>query len=148
MDKAATILKRDALGRVTHTREQREALLDEFERSGMKGRPFARMAGVSYPTFATWIQKRRHARGDYARKEPRPAPRAHSAAVRLVELALPARDASALAVCAAPPPEGSAAPLDLILPGGARLLLTDTRQAELAAHLLRALNTPPLPVSC
>ena len=38
-----TILKRDALGRVTITREQREALLDEFERSGLKGMPFARM---------------------------------------------------------------------------------------------------------
>lgn len=59
-----TILKRDALGRVTVTREQRVALLDEFERSGLKGRPFARMAGVNYPTFANWIQKRRHARGE------------------------------------------------------------------------------------
>jgi hypothetical protein len=49
MDKAATILKRDALGRVTHTRGQREALLDEFERSGMKGRPFARMPGKKSP---------------------------------------------------------------------------------------------------
>ncbi len=47
-----TILKRDAMGRVTITREQREALLDEFERSGLKGMPFARMVGVAYPTFA------------------------------------------------------------------------------------------------
>lgn len=42
MDKnraGTTILRRDALGRVTHTREQREALLDEFERSGLKGPP-------------------------------------------------------------------------------------------------------------
>ncbi len=50
-----TILKRDALGRVTVTREQREALLDQFERSGLKGQPFARMAGVNYQTFAVWI---------------------------------------------------------------------------------------------
>ena len=34
------ILKRDVLGRITVTREQREALLDEFERSGQKGVPF------------------------------------------------------------------------------------------------------------
>jgi hypothetical protein len=33
-DKATMILKRDVLGRVTVTREQRERLLDEFERSG------------------------------------------------------------------------------------------------------------------
>jgi|GEM_PF-2203846 len=34
-----SFLKRDALGRVTLKREQREALLDEFERSGIKGQP-------------------------------------------------------------------------------------------------------------
>ena len=70
---ATKILKRDALGRVTLTGEQREALLDEFERSGLKGKPFARLAGVNYPTFASWIQKRRHARGDYARAPRRQA---------------------------------------------------------------------------
>ena len=53
-----TLLKQDVLVRVTLTRDKREALLDEFERSGMKGRPFARMAGVNYQTFASWIQKR------------------------------------------------------------------------------------------
>lgn len=35
-----TILKRDALGRVSMSREQRETLLDEFERSTLKGAPF------------------------------------------------------------------------------------------------------------
>lgn len=61
-DAAATkILKRDALGRVTLTGEQREHLLDEFERSGLKGAQFALAAGVKYQTFAHWVQKRRHA---------------------------------------------------------------------------------------
>ena len=55
-----TILKRDVLGRVGYPRGQREALLDEFERSGLKGAAFARTVGISYPTFASWIQKRRH----------------------------------------------------------------------------------------
>ncbi len=63
----ATILKRDVLGRITVTQEQREALLNEFERRGLKGLPFARMAGVNYPTFASWIQKRRRARGQYGK---------------------------------------------------------------------------------
>ena len=40
------ILKRDALGRIGYTRGQREALLDEFERSGLKGAAFARMIGI------------------------------------------------------------------------------------------------------
>ena len=64
-DYRTTILKRDAQGRVGYPRGQREALLDEFERSGLKGAAFARTIGISYLTFANWIQKRRHARGDY-----------------------------------------------------------------------------------
>ena len=63
---STTPLKRDVLGRVTLPAAQREALLDEFERSGMMGRPFAKLLGINYPTFASWIQKRRRARGDYA----------------------------------------------------------------------------------
>ena len=31
------LLKTDVLGRVKHTREQREKILDEFERSGVSG---------------------------------------------------------------------------------------------------------------
>jgi hypothetical protein len=42
-DEATTILKRDVLGRVTITKEQGEALLDEFERSGLKGLSFGRL---------------------------------------------------------------------------------------------------------
>jgi hypothetical protein len=132
-----TLLKQDVLGRVTLTRARREALLDEFERSGMKGLPFARMAGVRYPTFANWIQKRRRARGDYAQQaaaastsQPK---RTRKAALRLVEVALPpGLPRAELTVTAA---------LELLLPGGARLLLHDARQTELAAHLLRNLNT-------
>jgi hypothetical protein len=42
-DEATTILNRDVLGRVTISKEQREALLDKFERSGLKGLPFGRL---------------------------------------------------------------------------------------------------------
>ena len=68
-DGPTTILKRDALGRVTLPREQREALIAEFERSGLRAAQFARMAGINYGTFASWMQDRRHARGDYARSD-------------------------------------------------------------------------------
>ena len=66
-DGPTTILKRDALGRVTLPREQREALIAEFEPSGLRATQFARMAWINYGTFASWMQDRRHARGDYAR---------------------------------------------------------------------------------
>lgn len=39
--------------------QRREALLDEFERSGLSGVQFARRAGVKYPTFAAWVRNRR-----------------------------------------------------------------------------------------
>ena len=40
------LLKTDVLGRVKHTREQRERILDEFERSGASGCQFAALVGV------------------------------------------------------------------------------------------------------
>ena len=135
---ATKILKRDTLGRVTLTGEQREHLLDEFERSGLKGVPFARLAGVNYPTFASWIQKRRRARGDYARVSRRQAsaggepPRALS----WVEAVLASPQSAA-------PGTGTgtgAAALQLNLPGGAHLTITTPQQAALAAQLLKALT--------
>jgi len=53
------ILKVDARGRVQVTAERREALLDEFDRSGMSGAGFAKHYGIKYTTFAYWIQARR-----------------------------------------------------------------------------------------
>jgi hypothetical protein len=43
----------------------REAILDEFEKSGLSGTKFAKARGLKYPTFATWIQERRKVRGEY-----------------------------------------------------------------------------------
>jgi len=37
-------------------REQRERILDEYERSGLSGAKFAAVYGVKYQTFATWLQ--------------------------------------------------------------------------------------------
>lgn len=46
------ILKVDARGRVQVTAERREALLDEFDRSGMSGAGFAKHYGIKYTPFA------------------------------------------------------------------------------------------------
>jgi hypothetical protein len=58
-DAGLRVLKRDGRGRVKTTAAQRAAVLDEFERSGLSGPQFARVAGIAYQTFATWVQKRR-----------------------------------------------------------------------------------------
>lgn len=138
--KRTTILKSDVLGRVTTTRGQREALLDEFERSGMKGVPFARLVGVKYPTFASWIQTRRRVRGGGAAK-PRHEPPA-------VVSALPTRSLGWVEAVVAPSAAGALpalcgsaqAALEVVLPGGARLLVADAAQAALAAQILNHLR--------
>ena len=53
------IVKVDRIGRIKTPRERREALLAEFDRSGMSGQQFAKWAGIKYGTFITWVQKRR-----------------------------------------------------------------------------------------
>jgi len=53
------IIKQDSRGRMRTTRERREALLAEYDRSAMTGRKFAKWAGIKYTTFANWLQARR-----------------------------------------------------------------------------------------
>ena len=106
------ILKVDEAGRVWTPRELREAVLDEFERSGLPATQFAARLGVKYPTFASWVQQRRRAR-------------AESGPVRWVEAAVPE-------------PQRSCA-LTVQLPGGARVDVGDVEQAKMVAVLLREL---------
>ena len=53
------ILKVDTLKRVRVPKARREAILDEFERSGLSGAAFAKLHGLKYGTCATWSLKRR-----------------------------------------------------------------------------------------
>ena len=48
----------DSKGRVRVSRERREQLLNEFEKSGLSGAQFARTVGIKYQTFAFWRQQR------------------------------------------------------------------------------------------
>lgn len=133
-DDATTIRKRDALGRVTLPKAQREALLDEFERSSLPGTQFARAAGVNYQTFACWVQQRRHARGDYESR-----PKARSSALRLVEAVVASPVGGGATQARVGQSDGSAR-LELLLPGGVRVFITDASQVALAAQLLKALG--------
>ena len=67
------VLKQDVLGRVKTPKARREQLLDEFERSGLPGLKFAELVGIKYQTFATWAQRWRRQRGDYAAGKIQPA---------------------------------------------------------------------------
>lgn len=124
------LMKRDAQGRVVVPVARREALLDEFERSGLCGAEFARHAGVKYPTFAGWVQRRRHERGEYEVKCER-------AAMTLA----PMRLAEAVFSEAAAGPSAESA-LEVLLPGGARVMLSNPAQVAPLARLLQALAEP------
>jgi hypothetical protein len=127
---AEVVLKQDVLGRVKTPKARREQLLDEFERSGLPGLKFAELAGIKYQTFATWAQKRRRQRGDYAAGKVTAAKKP----VQWLEAVL------------TPPPDAvvktSGLSLVLHLPGGVRVEISDVKQVEMAAALVRALQKP------
>jgi transposase-like protein len=108
----------DTKGRLRASKEQRRVVLAEFERSGMSAAAFAQRTGLKYSTFAAWVQRYRRTKRP-VRKSP----------LRLLE-----------AVTAQPAPVVIA--LQLQLPGGARLEISEASQIPLAAALLSALEKP------
>ena len=58
------VLKQDTRGRIRVSRERRESVLAEFERSGLTGAKFARLAGINYQTFAGWVRRRKLSRAE------------------------------------------------------------------------------------
>ena len=121
------ILKQDGRGRVLVSRERREALLEEFEKSGLSGVGFARMAGVKYATFASWIA---------AKKRKREA--APGGVVRLLEAEVDERAGKPAGdIC-----QGRECAVGLVveLPGGSRLRVESPTQVALAAELIKLVS--------
>jgi hypothetical protein len=119
---AASLIKTDVLGRMHRTREQRERILDEYERSGLSGPKFAAFCGVKYQTFATWWQRRKRARKRRARRK--------VARVQWLEASVQ------------PALPSTATGLLLQLPGGVRAQVSSQQHIPLAAALVRALEKP------
>jgi hypothetical protein len=114
------VIRSDRRGRMLVSPEQREALLDEFERSGLSGMAFCKVHGLVYPTFASWRQKRRE----------RPVPGSPAfAEVVLDEAASAARR------------EDRRAPLRVALPSGAVVEVSGRDQLPLLVDLLDALSS-------
>ncbi len=124
----AAVLKSDILGRMRIPTERRRELLAEFDRSGLSGKKFAALVGVKYSTFAFWLQQRRRKAASAAKP-----PGTVRWLEAVVEKAQQSDGKTALA-------------LVVELPAGARLEIHDARQAQLAAALLRSLESPqPFP---
>ena len=117
------ILIQDSRGRVRTPRERREALIEEYERSGMSGIAFAKEHGIKYTTLASWIQKKKK-RTSSDQKGPEVG-----AGVQWVEAVLPEqRDYIE-----------QGAPL-IVRIGGAEMEVADRKGAMLAAEVLRQLG--------
>src|SRR6478752_2415456 len=124
------ILKTDSRGRVRFPLQKREALLDEFEKSGLSGIKFAALSGIKYQTFANWVQRRRKGQTSV----PSSSKRGHRPeSVSWLEAVV--QDA-----CEHAQPKGKS--LILHLPGGVRAELASTGEITLAAALVRALDKP------
>src|ERR1700722_16834206 len=128
------ILKTDRRGRVHVPIERREALLDEFEHSGLSGAKFAELSGVKYATFANWRAGRRKARAACASPD---GGKQDVGSLRLIEATIDGsgggvREGVGIAV----------GPAEVVveLPGNARVRAGSAAQTQLIAQLLAALE--------
>src|SRR5512140_1664499 len=120
----SSLIKTDVLGRMQRTPEQRERILDEYERSGLSGPKFAALCGVKYQTFASWLARRKSQRPAHPKRQPQ---RKAANQVRWLEVQ---------------PAEASTTGLLLQLPGGVRAQISNEHHIPLAAALVRALHKP------
>jgi hypothetical protein len=116
------ILKADARGRIRVPREKRERILAEYDTSGLSAPQFAEMVGIKYPTFASWLQKRRR---QSMASELTPA---SGNPVRWLEAVVGGT------------PRGKG--LAVHLPQGVLIEICDPAQIDLAAALIRAVGKP------
>ena len=120
------ILKTDVPGRVHMPADRREAILDAFEQSGMSGQAFAKHAGLKYPTFASWVQKRRRKGGEYPQTK---LPGSVSSGITFVEAQIGKPSEPALQDA-----------LEVQTAEGLRLMIRSQREVDLAAQLIRSLD--------
>ena len=116
-DLPTTIIKSDRAGRPRYSQEFKDEVLAAFEGSGMSGPAFAAHCGLKYPTFASWVSKRRREK----------APGSASASKERFVLAEFSEGRAGEGVW-------------VELPGGAKARLTEASQAGLVAALIRALG--------
>ena len=118
-----SIMKADRCGRLRYTEEQKSAMVGAYQSSGLSGPRFAAMHGVNYQTLVSWLRKR---------KGTGPSAPAGTPAPRFLSL-IPAEI------------EGFRSPAEFIpmeiqLPGGAKLTITAGTHVQLAATLIRELE--------
>jgi transposase-like protein len=122
MEPGSEILKVDEVGRIQIPPEKREALLAEYDRSGMTGAQFARFSGVRYATLMYWLQRRRKEAGR-GQQVTTPGPDHPRWLEARVEGEVPKREN-----------------LMVEMGGGIRMLVGNRTQAALAGEVLRSMG--------
>lgn len=134
------IIKTDELGRVRTSRERREALLEEYERSGMSGAAFAQWAGIKYTTFMSWAQKRRRAKKAVT---PEALPASEPTPPQARTSTKPLRWVEAVVEHSAKTADVAGVGLVVHLPGGVRMEIGKSKGASLASEVLRQFQRSP-----
>jgi transposase-like protein len=114
-----TIIKCDRQGRLRYSAEHKQALIEAYESSGLSGPKFAELHGVNYQTLVYWLKKRR------------PAGSSSQALVAFVPAELEHEQSG----------RSSTQPVEVLLPDGMRLAIHSAGQVELAALLIRQLQS-------
>ena len=133
MNGTGEVLKSDTNGRVRVPAERREALLNEFERSGLSAMKFASLVGVKYATFAYWVARRRKARQAQPSQE-------EAASVEQIEVSRRPEPMRFLEAFSESGRSGPGAALTIELPGGARVLVDSPAQLPMVVELLGMLK--------
>ena len=116
-------MKSDRRGRLRYTPEQKKTMVDAYLASGLSAPRFATLHGVNYQTLVSWIKKGKHEG---------PATPSRSLQSALFSL-VPAEIDQSNAI-------GASSAMEVLLPGGARLLISSAGQVDLAVALIRELH--------
>lgn len=122
---APAVLKTEQKGRVRTPAHRREAIVDEFERSGMSGLAFAKQYGIKYPTLASWVQRRQRERTGSEQKRSK----REGSPLRFLE--------ATIASAESPPLDGW---IELESPEGFKVRLQHRGQIALAVECLKTLK--------
>lgn len=115
------VLKVDERGRVQTPLEKRQEIVAAYEQTGMTGKQFAAYCGVKYPTLMSWVKR-------FRKRKTGGKEVGSILSKRWVEAVVEQERAAE--------PEG----LSVEMGTGVRLRVFNSRQAELAAAIIRCLG--------
>jgi transposase-like protein len=116
-------MKADRRGRLRYTQEQKKTMVDAYLASGLSAPRFATLHGVNYQTLVSWIKKGKMAGSADPKRS------LHPEFLSLVPAEIDV-----------PTAIGAGHAMEVLLPGGTKLLITSPVHVDLAVALIRELH--------